>query len=116
MSLAALPASRLDYIWQWFCKLTGWRQVAMSVGPISHVEIATWAKLMRFRISPAEVECIRNLDLEFRAYLHEKNNPEQKRLPISHQLQAIVDQRDGQRLIAERKAKAAQAAKAKMKK
>lgn len=74
----------------------------MTLGPISHVEIATWAQLMRLRITPAEVELIREIDLEFRNYIAEKYAP--PRAPtLSEKLSEIADQQDAKRLLEEQR-------------
>lgn len=58
----------LVYLWQWFNDLTDWRDLSFGVGALSHQEIESWARLFRVDISPFEVDVIRRIDREFRAW------------------------------------------------
>lgn len=82
------PPEQIGYLWRWFSDLTDWRECSMGVGPLSHQEIESWARLMRVDISPFEVDVVRRLDREFRAWQSEKENPEPT--PIGEQLRALA--------------------------
>lgn len=47
----------------------------MGVGPLSHQEIDSWARLFRVDISPFEVDVLRRLDRTFREHYAKKKNP-----------------------------------------
>lgn len=75
---ARWPPEDIAYLWDWFGDLTDWRDSSMGVGPLSHLEIECWSRLMQVNppISPFEVDVLRKLDRECRSYYAEKHNPQ----------------------------------------
>jgi hypothetical protein len=79
----------LAYLWRWFCSLNDWREQGWGMGPLSHVEMDAWARLMRIDILPIEVEALRRLDRVAREHHQQKDQPQQ--VPISEQLKALSE-------------------------
>lgn len=65
----------LEYIWEWFAKLSGKRQNGMGVNPISSTEILAWQQRQRIRFDPFEESVIDRLDATF---LKHQNKPTAK--------------------------------------
>ena len=86
------PPEQIGYLWHWFNDLTDWRVVSMGIEALSHQEIESWARLFRIDISPFEVDVLRRLDREFRAYRNEMDAPEQA-TNFGEQLRAIIKER-----------------------
>lgn len=82
----------LIYIWNWFTSLNDWREQGWGIGPLSHQEIESWARLMRLEIFPSEVDAMRRLDRAMREFNYKKDHPDPA--PISEQLQAVKQMRD----------------------
>jgi hypothetical protein len=95
---ATWPPEQIGYLWDWFSALTDWRQQTMGVGPLSHLEMEAWARLMRIEISPFEVEVLRMLDRECRQYYAEKSKDEDKPRSVGESLQRIAESHKQQAL------------------
>ncbi len=88
------PPQEVAYLWDWFCNLTDWRQVGgMIVGPLSHLEMECWSRLMGLNppIRPHEVDILRQLDRQCRNYYFERSNPEPKGALSIKQMKDAVD-------------------------
>lgn len=110
------PAPDLDYIWLWFCGLSGWREQGFGVGPLSHQEILAWCQLYRHRITPAEVDVLDRLDTAMRKHHNKKNNNgKDESISLADGLRAMAEQRDATKRAAslEARMKAEQAFKKK---
>lgn len=58
------PPSDTAYLWGWFGDLDVARQCGMNGAQSTpYQEIESWARLMRIRLAPWEVECLRMLDV-----------------------------------------------------
>lgn len=80
MDAAELP-EQIGYLSAWFDDLSDWRTLGyMALGPLSHLEIECWARLYRIDppISPFEVDVLRQLDRELRAYCAERSDPQKQ--------------------------------------
>ena len=65
---ADLPGC-LDYLWRWFCELSGGRGYAeFGPLPLTYSEIKAWSELTKTDTAAWEVETLKALD---RAYLNE---------------------------------------------
>lgn len=52
-----------DYIWEWFWSLSGRRGfVDSGMLPLSFTEIDAWARRMRIRVTPDEIEVMTKMD------------------------------------------------------
>jgi hypothetical protein len=75
MDAAELP-EQIGYLSAWFDDLSDWRTPGYAaIGPLSHLEIECWARLYRIDISPFEIDVLRKLDRELRAYYAERADP-----------------------------------------
>ncbi len=60
----------LRYLWNWFMELHAARSYGPNgPNPIGYREIEAWATVMRNRVSPAEVDMLRGMDLTWMAGL-----------------------------------------------
>lgn len=86
------PPEELAYLSAWFDSLSGWRNSSFGVGPLSHLEIECWARLMRIEpmISPFEVDVLRRLDAEFRVALAEEDDENSSPTPIADSFNALA--------------------------
>lgn len=53
----------LDYLWMWFCELSGCRQYSeIGALPLTYQEIQAWATLTKTEPAAWEIEVIKKLD------------------------------------------------------
>jgi hypothetical protein len=65
----------LEYIWDWFVKLSRKRQNGMGVNSLTSAEILAWQDRFRTRFDPFEESVIDRLDL---LYVYHKNKRDSK--------------------------------------
>jgi hypothetical protein len=65
----------LEYIWDWFVKLSRKRQNGMGVNSLTSAEILAWQDRFRIRFDPFEESVIDRLDL---LYVYHQNKPSVK--------------------------------------
>lgn len=100
------PPELVGYLWDWFNDLTDWRSgTGFGVGPLSHLEIECWARLMGVnpKISPFEVDTLRKLDRECRIFWAEKDAPPKQ--SIGESLKAYSEARKASGLVPQAKVK-----------
>ncbi len=57
-----LPPDRVMYLWLWFQQLSRRRGSGFGPSPLTFSEVAAWAMLTGYIVSPAEVEVLMLLD------------------------------------------------------
>lgn len=68
----------VEYLWDWYCKLSGRRQSGMAANPLLVTEIRSWAEGMRKNMQPFELDALIQIDDAFISYLNTKDKTESK--------------------------------------
>ena len=89
---AAWPPELVGYLWHWFEELSDWRDSGFGVGPVSHLEMECWGRMIGLDppMSPYEFSVLRTLDRECRAWCAEKSEPK-KPQSVGESIRAVAE-------------------------
>ena len=70
---AHLPIAA-QYVWKWYCELSGSRSCGMGANPLAFGEIEAWMRLTGARPSPIDIRLIKSLDALWLSIQSEKKD------------------------------------------
>lgn len=62
----------VEYLWDWFCRIAGKRQIGMAANALASSEILDWQRRYRLRFEPFEESVIDRLDSLYLSIINKK--------------------------------------------